>query len=246
MKILLLDIESAPNLSYVWDHYDVNVIKHVREWYVLCVAHMWLEEKQASCVALPDFNFDEAEMLAAIWQLLDEADVVIGHNGDRFDIRKLNARFVKHGFTPPSPFQTVDTLKVARSVFKFNQNGLDPLSVHLDIGTKAKHEGFSLWERCMVEDPVDEVAWRKMIRYAKKDVVLLKELYLRLRPWMKTHPNMLLLEGGHGCPKCGSLKMQRRGFAHTRTLTYQQWWCTSCGAWSRSRFIEDTKKPELV
>jgi len=243
MKTLYLDIETAPNLSWVWGHYDQNVIKHVEPWYVLCVGWMWEGEGKPYCHPLHEHDWSEESLLYEVWELLDEADIIVAHNGDKFDLRKLNARFIHYGFTPPSPYKTVDTLKVARSRFAFNQNGLDPLSSHLGLGTKAKHEGFSLWEKCMQREPVDRAAWKRMVRYCKQDVVLLRKLYLKLRPWATTHP---IVSVGHACPRCGSAKLQRRGMVATRTMSYQQWWCKDCGSWSRSRVAEVLPRPELV
>lgn len=243
MKTLLLDIETAPNLGYAWEFYDTNLIRVKEPWYILCIAHMWLEDEQAKVMTINDRGSSEFKILWDFWKLLDEADIVVAHNGDKFDLRKLNARFIAYNLGPPSPFFSVDTLKAARRYFKFTQNGLDPLAQHLELGEKEKHEGFDLWEACMEGDPK---AWRKMKRYARKDVVLLKELYLTLRPWISNHPNVMVKSGGDGCPKCGSLELQRRGLRHTRTMTYQQWHCLSCGGWSRSRIAQPTERPEQV
>lgn len=242
MKTLYLDIETAPNLSYVWGHYDQTAIKHVHEWYVLCVAVKW-ETGPADVLALPDYNGHEQAMLQAVWELLDEADCVVAHNGDKFDLRKLNARFVRHNMPPPSPYATVDTLKVARKYFQFNQNGLDPLAEHLGIGRKYKHQGFQLWERCMASVH-DHAAWRSMIRYAKRDVLLLEKVHKRLRPWMNTHPRTP--EPGAHCPACGSTKLVRRGYDYTRTMTYRRYRCSACGKWSRSRIAELDARPDVV
>lgn len=243
IKTLLIDIETAPNLSYVWGHYDQSVIKHVKPWYILCVGMKWLNEP-TEVITLPEMSWSEDAMIGVVWDYLDDADIVVGHNGDKFDLRKLNAKFIEYGMTPPSPYKTVDTLKVARRVAKFNQNGLGPLSAHLDIGNKISHEGFSLWERCMVQDPEDEVAWRKMVRYAKRDVDQLEKLYKRLLPWIPNFPSVA--EGGKSCPHCQSKRLQRRGFYRTKTMTYQRYWCKDCGAWSRSRLSEPQQRPEVV
>lgn len=254
VKILLVDLETAPNQAYVWAHYDQNVIQHVREWNIMAVAYKWLGEKGAQVATLPDFDLwhhdhhNDQFLVERLWDLLDEADVVVAHNGDRFDLRKANARFLFHGMTPPSPYKTVDTLKIARRHFRFNQNGLDPLSEHLGLGRKAKHEGFQLWKRCM-EYPADVAAWNKMVRYAKQDVVLLEKLYLRLRPWAPTHPTVTTdLDSDRPlCPTCGSDRVQKRGQRHSRTMTYQQYHCQDCGAWSRERLADRTApRPELV
>ena len=243
-NVLLLDIESTPNLSWVWEHYDQTVIKHVQPWWLLCVGLKWQQDSFVEVVDMPSLEWDEAALCGVVWDYLDAADIVVAHNGDKFDLRKLTAKFIEHGMTPPSPYKTVDTLKVARRVAKFNQNSLAALSTHLDIGRKLTTEGFSLWERCMQRDPIDEVAWRKMIRYAKKDVVQLERLYDRLLPWIPNHP--ALAEPGAHCPHCQSSNLQKRGVARTKTMTYQQYWCKDCGAWSRSRQAHQVARPEVI
>ena len=125
-KVLFFDIETAPNMSYVWGQWQQDVIKHVDEWYILCFSYKWEDHKSTHVVALKDFELydndpgNDLQVVKKLWELLDEADIVIGHNSDAFDIKKANARFVYHGLGPPSHYQTVDTLKMARIHFKFN------------------------------------------------------------------------------------------------------------------------------
>jgi DNA polymerase elongation subunit (family B) len=104
-RILLFDIETAPNLSFVWGHYEQNVLAHVREWYALAWCAKWLDGKPISR-SLPDYakykpgSIDDKALCRELWELLDRADIVIAHNGDSFDIKKMNARFLIHGFGP--------------------------------------------------------------------------------------------------------------------------------------------------
>ena len=134
-KTLFFDIETAPNLSYVWGQWQQDVIQHVNEWYIICFSYKWEGEKTTKVVSLDDFDLYETEsendfhVVHKLWELLSEADIVIGHNSDAFDIKKANARFVFHNFGPPSHYQTVDTLKIARRHFKFNSNRLGHLSL---------------------------------------------------------------------------------------------------------------------
>jgi uncharacterized protein YprB with RNaseH-like and TPR domain len=117
-KILYYDIETAPNLSYVWGQYEQNVIDHEREWYILCVSYRWEGENKTHVCSLVDFPDaykkdpeNDYHVVKKMWDLIDEADIVIAHNGDRFDMRKANARFVYHGLGPTSPTKQIDTLK---------------------------------------------------------------------------------------------------------------------------------------
>jgi uncharacterized protein YprB with RNaseH-like and TPR domain len=249
-KILFFDIETAPNLSYVWGHYEQNVIAHEREWYLLCVSYRWGVDGKTKCVALTDYpkTFaanpeDDSRVSTELWDLLNEADIVIGHNGDKFDIRKANAKFLEHGLGPPSPYKTVDTLKAARRYFMFNSNALGQLGTHLGLGGKEETGGFATWQGCMRGD-LD--AFKKMVKYAKKDTDLLVDVYLAMRPWIKNHPNMGIDSKVHTCPSCGSTDVMKRGFRTTQTMTYQRWSCLTCSSYSRSRQSVPGNRPLLV
>lgn len=248
-KILLFDIETAPNLGYIWGKYEQNVLEFTRDWYMLCFAAKWLDSKGVITSALPDFKLykkdseDDTEVVKALWKLFDEADIIIAHNGNNFDIKKANAKFLMQGLTPPSFYQKIDTLKVARRYFKFDSNKLDDLGEYLKVGRKAETGGFALWKGCMEGK---SSSWNKMVKYNKQDVVLLEEVYLKLRPWMDSHPNRNLLDNTlKMCPICGSDKLHRRGFRLTRVSKFQRYQCQSCGGWSDSRSAEKIVKPEL-
>lgn len=249
MKTLIYDVECTPLLSHTWGTFKQNVIEIDRDWYMISFAYKWLGEKKTHVLALPDYKTykknpeDDSELMRALWELVDEADVVIAHNGDAFDIKKMNARFILNGLNKPSFYQTVDTLKVARRYFKFASNKLDNLGEFLGLGRKVQTGGFELWLGCMNGDMK---AWKKMCRYNKQDVVLLEKVYLALRPWMDNHPNVGLVDNVSGvCPICGSKELQKRGFAHTRVSVYQRYQCKGCHGWSQSRTVVKHTKVEV-
>lgn len=249
-RILLFDIETAPNVSYTWGKYEQNVIEFQKEWYMLSFAYKWLGDKRVKAYSLPDFKrynkdkTDDTDLLKKLWELLNEAEIVIGHNSNTFDIKKSNSRFIERGMKCPSPYLTIDTLKEARKYFYFNSNKLNDLCRHLSIGGKIETGGFDLWLKCMEGDMK---SWNKMVKYNKNDVDLLEKLYLKLRPWMSNHPNRSLLsEKERVCPVCTSNKVVKQGFKYTRVGKYQKWQCTDCGAWSQSRKIEkEFIRPDL-
>ena len=249
-KILFFDIETAPNMSYVWGQWQQDVIDHVQEWYMLCFSYKWEHQKSTHVVSLPDFKLykgdpeNDSQVVQKLWELLDKADIVIGHNSDAFDIKKANARFAFHDLGPTSPYQTVDTLKLARRHFKFNSNRLGHLGEHLGLGGKETTGGFQTWAGCMKGDPK---AWSIMKKYAKQDVDLLVDVYERLRPWATTHPNRNVIDvTSHACPTCGSSVLQKRGTRQTRTMTYQSYQCQRCRSYSRARLAERVPRPEVV
>jgi hypothetical protein len=161
-----------------------------------------------------------------LWQLLDQADLVVAHN-IAFDSKKATARFIYHSFPPPSPYQTFCTLKAARKYAAFTSNKLDDLGQHLSIGRKVKHQGIHLWLGCMNGDPK---AWARMKAYNEQDVRLLHRVYLRLAPYATNHPNLTFFTGKtNDCPVCQSDHTKRAGWAYVRTGKRQRMECLECG-----------------
>jgi len=226
-KVLFFDIETAPNLAYVWGKYEQDVIAFKEEWYILSVAYKWLGDKDVKCITLQNKKGDDRDLASKLRMLFDQADVVVAHNGDAFDIKKARSRFAYHGLNPPSQFATVDTLKVARRCFSLNSHKLNDLAQYFKLGEKVKHTGFDLWLGCLRNDAD---SWRLLAKYNKQDVLLLEKVYNKLLPWMDRHPNMALLSGEskQGCPKCGSTKVIKDGIRANSMTLQQQWYCKSC------------------
>lgn len=223
-KVLLYDLETAPNLAYVWGKYEQDVIAYEQEGYMLSWSAKWLDGKQIT-KGLDDYKCkDDKELVRELYKLISEADIVIAHNGDRFDIRKMNTRFIFHGLQPPEPYKTVDTLKIARRYFAFNSNKLDDLGQFLNLGRKVKHPGFQLWLGCMNGD---KKSWQLMKKYNKQDVLLLERVYLKLLPWITNHPNFK--DGELDCPNCNSTSYQRKGIDFFKGVKSQRYKCSDCG-----------------
>jgi len=244
LKILLYDLETTPRKVYVWAEYEQNVLKVVEESYILCFAYKWLGDKMTKVIALPDFKGykknkrNDYHLVKKLHGLMEEADIVMGQNSDKFDNRWSNKQFIKHKLKPVSHFNSIDTLKIARKYFNFPSNRLDSLGEFLGIGRKVAHEGKNLWFKCM---DGEKKAWKDMIRYARQDVVLLEEIYLRFRPWVENHPNVAIHEHEIACTKCGSYNMQKRGKQRTRISVFQRYQCQDCGGWSTDRKSEEHK-----
>jgi len=244
-KILLFDIETTPNLAYVWGKWQQNVISFKQEWELLSFAYKWLDQPNVYCVTRPEFkDKTDQSITKALWKLLDEADLIIAHNGDEFDVKKAKAKFIEHGLKPPSPYKTIDTKKVAKT-FKFNSNSLDDLGRTLKVGKKLKTGGFDLWLNCMSGD---KKAWAKMAEYNKQDVLLLEKVYLKLRPWIQNHPNLAQFHMdnfNHTCPKCNSTRLKSKGLARTKVSTYRRYVCMGCGGYCRAR-LPEKNRPKFV
>ena len=248
MKILLFDIETSPILANIWGLWtETRDFKFVDvDWYILSWSAKWLNSKTTIVRSLPDYpNYkknsqDDSALIKDLWALLDEADVIIGHNCKKFDIKKLNTRFLINGLPPPSASRVIDTLSIAKQHFAFTSNRLDTLGQILGLGKKVDTGGFSLWKGCLSGDME---SWKKMCKYNKQDVILLERVYLKLRPYWNAHPNVNLdtTMDTPLCPVCGSKHLVRRGYAYTNTSKYARVCCSDCGKWSRVRVNEITK-----
>ena len=244
MKILLLDIETAPNLAHVWGLYDQNIglPQIINSGYTLCWSAKWLGEEDTYFDSLHR-NTPEG-MIENIHDMIDEADAIVHYNGTKFDLPTLNKEFLLHGLKPPAPYKQIDLLRVARSQFRFPSNKLDYVANALGLGKKTKHIGHELWIQCMANDPA---AWEMMEEYNINDVILLEKVYHKLLPWIKNHANYNLYQPSSPvCTNCGGANHQKRGYAYTSTCKYQRHQCTDCGTWFRSRKNEATKEEKYV
>jgi len=207
-----------------------------RNWFVLCWSAKWLGKKRIYHSSLPDFrgykelpsktekNIDR-KVMKGLWDKLDECDIAVAHNLKSFDRKKANTRFIINGMPPPSPYEMVDTLQIARSEFKFTSNKLGYISSKLSVSKKIETGGFDLWVGC---ENGDKKSWDKMIKYCDQDVKVLEDVYLEERPYMRHHPNLGIILNYEACPKCGSKEKTRDGIRYTLTGTFQKFRCKGC------------------
>lgn len=223
-KILFFDIETSPILGWAWGTWEQNMIRKERDWVIMSFSYKFQGGKvHTKCLADYGTKIDDSQIIKDLWKVLDEADIVVAHNGAKFDIKKTNAKLIKNGIKPYSPFKVIDTLKVARKHFKFDSNRLDDLGEYLGVGRKFKHEGIDLWFKCLAGD---KKAWASMKKYNAQDVVLLEKVYDKMLGWMDTHPGV-----SEGCNNCGFGNLVKSKLRMTRTGLKQQWQCKDCGAY---------------
>jgi hypothetical protein len=247
-KILFWDLESAPLLAFIWsartEYVGTHMIEH--EAFLLSWAAKWADQpKVLSGVLTPEEALaqDDSRIVADLGDLLREADVVVAHNGDRFDVPRVNSRLLLQGLEPLGPLRTIDTLKLARRSFRLASNKLDWLAEQLGHGNKLSTT-FALWERCYRGDPK---ALAEMVRYNRKDVVLLEEVYRELEPYVSGLPRLVDADGRSMlCPTCGSDKLEQAGFHRTNSSTFPRYRCGDCKRYSRSRTADRSKKLDLM
>ena len=241
-KVLIYDIETAPLLGYVWGLWENNVaLNQVHsDWHVLSWSAKWLGSPETDVMYMDQRNEknveDDRKILQAIWDLLDEADIVVTQNGKSFDQKKLNARFILNGFQPPSSYKHIDTKQIASKHFGFTSNKLEYMTDKLCVKyKKQKHKkfaGFEMWRECLAGNIE---AWKEMETYNKYDVLSLEELYTKLIPWDNAiNFNVYHDEEDHVC-KCGSTSFIKNGFYYTSSGKFQKHKCKDCGAEYRDK-----------
>lgn len=241
-KIIFWDLETSHNIIAKFDLKEeyTNPSNVLVERYIFCAAWNELGKNKIHSVSLLDdpkrFSkniHDDYFVVKTLHNVLSEADVLVAHNGDCFDLPWLNGRILFHGLKPLPPIQTVDTLKQARKRFNLNSFRLDYLGKFLGLGGKMSTPT-GLWLEALGGN---EKAIRDMATYNKRDVELLRDVFLKLQPFMPDALNRAL-HGQDGCPRCASMHVQSRGFHRSLTQVYRRMQCVDCGGWFRSAKCE--------
>ena len=229
MRILTLDIETSPHEAYAFQVWQANIaagqIKKPTE--MLTWTAKFLDKKKS---VFRDWN--APDFLTKLHEMLDDADIVVGYNQQKFDIRHINREFVQAGLSPTRPMPQIDMLRVVKQQFLFPHNRLDYVCGILLNETKLETGGFDLWPAFLRGDKKAEAVMRK---YNIRDVVLTEKLYLHLRAWVKNHPNVGIFDvrffdepKDYTCEACGSHNVELKRPRRTRCFAIRVVRC-ECG-----------------
>lgn len=252
-KILVLDIETLPMIVYTWDLFPerIGLDQVIEDWSVASWSAKWYGESEMFYMDVrecKELRNDKA-ILKEMWNLIDQADIVVTQNGKSFDIKKLNARFFKHKMKPTTTFRHYDTKIMAKRYFKFTSNRLAFMTEEFNtVYKKLEHgnfPGFKLWLGCMAGNPE---AWKEMEEYNKHDVLALEELFTLLLPWDKTINWNVFNDDLVNICSCGSQEFMYHDKEKTTNVgAYQRMVCKKCG---KEHFTKDNlvsrRKRELL
>lgn len=236
-KILILDIETAPMEVFCWGLWDQNIGLNMVKQHTTVLSWsakwrgapdsqvMYRDQRDAEDIR------DDKELVQIIRDLLDEADIILTQNGKKFDVKKLNARFVKHGIKPPSSYKHIDTLQIAKSKFGFDSNKLEHMTAQLCTKhkklTHGKFPGFDLWKECLAGN---EEAWKEMQVYNKVDVLSLEELYFdHFAAWDDSVNFAAFSDDYKFRCNCGNDEFEQKGYHITKRSKFKKYICTHCG-----------------
>lgn len=248
-RIVLFDIETLPDMSAVMEvfpslsDYPGQTLKATISS-IICVGWKVLDENKVHCINAWDYPSrwnkdmnDDYRVVQAAYDVLKDADVVITHNGKRFDWKFLQTRLLKHGFPPLPKITHIDTCAEAKKYLLSFNNRLNTLGKFLAQVEKKDNGGWSLWVDVSKKKPE---AMALMTSYCKQDVRVTEKVFNKLKPLIRGLPNANIFNGSdHSCPNCGSENLQKRGERVNKLKRVQRYQCQDCGAWSS----EGTKHP---
>jgi len=250
-KILLFDLETFPLEVYAWRLFDITVgLGMVKEESsILSWCGKWYGEDEIFYEDVQGQKNlrDDKKVIKKLWKLLDEADIVVGHNSERFDVKVINARFKINGMKPPSSYRRMDTLKMAKRNFSFMSNKLEYLTGRLCSSKKLLHNdfpGFALWAECLKGNPK---AFKTLKEYNIMDVTSLEELFNELLPWDNSKLFSVYTDDETPECSCGNQKFQKAGYYYTNSSKFQKYKCTGCGSEFRdsTNLLSKTKRASI-
>lgn len=230
-KRLFFDIETSPNIGLFWEagyKKNIDYSNIIKERAIICICWKWEDDKEVH-EAHWDAKQNDKLLLEKFIKVANQADEMVGHNGDKFDLAWIRTRCLYHKIDIFPKYTTIDTLKVARQSFKFNSNKLNYIADFLGIGQKIKTE-FGLWKNIVLNK--DKKAMELMIKYCKKDVILLEQVFKALNNHIqpKTHFGVIFGQDRGSCPECGSdelyISMRRVMASGVKKIQYK---CKVCG-----------------
>lgn len=244
-KILILDIETRPALAYVWRLFDENVglDQLVEPSSILSVGWKWLGKAKFEYADVWPVRsaIKRRKMLRKIHKAMSQADAVVTFNGNRFDLPKLRGEFLQAGFAPLHKIASVDVIETTKQM-GYTSNKLAHVAPLLGCDDKTDTGGFKLWREYM---DGSRAARASMRSYNKQDVLVLEQLYKRVRPYIRTHVH--IGAEAEDCPNCGSTDVSVEKTRRTRVMAIDQIRCHNCGACSegkRRRIVGIKPKPE--
>lgn len=238
-RILSFDLEVSPAIGFFYPPtWETNILKVQERQKLMSFAYQWVEpdgkvsKPKSLCLADMDTYGvdpkDDALLTAELHKIMDQADAYITQNGDNFDVKMANYFFLMNNIGPVREAKSIDTKKIAKRYFRFNNNTLDNLARELGFEGKTKVKHSDIWEDCFLLG--DKKMWKQLCKYNENDVVQTTQIYLKMRPFMRNHPNLARIAGlEYACPTCLSTEYSKSGFRYTGVSKFQRYDCIKCG-----------------
>lgn len=254
-RIVSFDLEVAPALGWFYPPtWETGILKTEQRQRLMSFAWQVVGEKKITAMNLSHTDTYKVDphndklLAIELHKVLTDADILLGQNSDNFDIKMANYFFIMNDLEPVPPHKTIDTKKIAKRYFRFANNTLDNLGEELGFGGKTKITYKDLWYDAFILG--DKKSWKLMDIYCKNDVDKTTKIYLKMRGFMRSHPNLARLSGEFdSCPGCGGFNYRVRAYRFTTMSRYHQYSCNDCQIFfSDRKAISETaiEKPKFV
>lgn len=255
-RIVSFDLEVSPALGWFYPPtWETGILKIAHRQKLMSFAWQVVGEKKIHALCLADMKGyskhpqDDKLLTMELHKVMSQADILLGQNSDNFDIKMANYFFIRNDLEPIPPTKSLDTKKIAKRYFRFANNKLDNLGEELGVGGKTKITQGDIWFDCFMLQ--DKKAWKLMNIYCKNDVRVTTEIYLKMRGFMRQHPNLARLSGEFdSCPGCGGYNYRVRAYRYTTASRYHQYSCNDCQIFFSDRKAisekEGDNKPQFV
>lgn len=233
LRVLFWDIETSPILCWLFKPgYGINVgpeaIKDGEKTDIICLSWKWLGKREVRSLDWGLRTQNSEAMIDAFTKVIESADLVIGQNGDKFDMRHFNTQRMLHKQKPIAWPTSEDTLKQMRKHFAFPSYKLDYIAKLLTGSGKASME---LRDWVQIKQYKSAKHLDKMLRYNRRDVRKLESVFKRIEPYCtpKLHAGKAAGLSGLSCPRCASTQQAKNGTKVRITGRYQRYQCSDCG-----------------
>jgi predicted RNA-binding Zn-ribbon protein involved in translation (DUF1610 family) len=252
-KIILWDLETLPNLPQalkVWtglgNYPGLTLRAQISS--IICFGYKEFGRRNKTKV-ISTWDFpkrwnkdvnDDYEVCKRAYEILHDADLIVTHNGKRFDEKHLNTRLMLNGLPTLPPIAHADTCQLAKRLYFFN-NRLNTLGEQMVGQKKVEHEGWDMWVKVHARN---KKSCKEMAIYCAGDVDLLEKIFRKLRKYANNIPNhnFFTLSKKHHCPNCGSTRIRSLGFRYTKTNAYRRYICVECGTASHTNKKDETPR----
>jgi uncharacterized protein YprB with RNaseH-like and TPR domain len=248
--VMFFDIETTPLLVYVWRLGKQYVRQHQlaeqsSRYGIICISYAFNDGKSARTI---DWGFkeqDSGKVIREFDKIVKMADVAIGKNSDKFDIKYINTQRVLNNL-PPLPEwakYTDDLEKQIRKHFAFPSASLDYISKQFGLGGKVKME---MQDWIDILECKNKKSFDKMCAYNRKDVEDTRALWNKFQPHIKPKLNLSAFYGDFRCANCGSQDLRKDGIRYQGKTCYQTFFCKGHGGYAGRVTIPSPEKNERM
>lgn len=231
IKRLYFDIETSPNIGFFWqpgNKISISYENIIKERAIICICYKWSNSNKVYSLQWDEKQNDK-KMLQEFVKVSEQADELVGHNGDNYDIKWIRTRCLFHGISMMPNYTTIDTLKESRKLFRFNSNRLDYISKFIGLDGKTT-TSYDLWKDITLKNCKKSIGI--MVRYCKNDVVQLEQMFNKMNQYIKPKSRSENTHYKSECPECGSENVKMSGTKTRATGSkVQQFQCNDCGKW---------------